>query len=363
MSEHINWFNQDTESNIKKKLNELVIKSNLITEDLISLSSFDNTITDEFEDIKEIEKKISEYNLNVNKRNEEYTNHQIELNKVKNDVFTISNLIDTNNKLLLDIKSNILSTSNDYIISTKKTSCPMCGSLLTEEQNKKNTDKIKERWKLLRENEIKYINKINELTTELNNKIVLRDGLAGKVLCPATNISINDISHIKNIFNIDVTADRINLYKIYINNQAENKIKLIQKENKTNELIDINNTINNLKYELEKIKSTKKDFNNILEAELKKLPIQIEIFETQKNWVEKETFTIKYEWIDYYDHSRWNKLFIECLLSKIFIDKLWLDFIIIDEASILWVINYNKIKDIFNGYQILLYKAKEWIIN
>jgi hypothetical protein len=90
------------------------------------------------------------------------------------------------------------------------------------------------------------------------------------------------------------------------------------------------------------------------------LPLDIELFETLKNWNVKETFTIKYQWQDYYDLSTWNKCIVNIMLSKLFIDKLWLDFILIDEWGLIGKSNIDYIKELSKDYQIIIAKATWW---
>jgi hypothetical protein len=101
-------------------------------------------------------------------------------------------------------------------------------------------------------------------------------------------------------------------------------------------------------------------FTKKLEEATASLPLDIELFEVLKNWNVKETFTIKKDWIDYYDLSQGNKMIVNIMLAKLFIDKLWLDFILIDESNSISKSNIEYIKWLSKDYQIILAKASPW---
>ena len=48
------------------------------------------------------------------------------------------------------------------------------------------------------------------------------------------------------------------------------------------------------------------------------------------------------------------------MLSKLFIDKLWLDFMLIDEWGLISKTNLDYIKELSNNYQVIIAKATTW---
>ena len=102
-------------------------------------------------------------------------------------------------------------------------------------------------------------------------------------------------------------------------------------------------------------------FTKKLEEATAELPLDIQLFEVLKNGNIKETFTIKKDWIDYYDLSQGNKMIVNIMLAKLFIDKLWLDFILIDESNSISKSNIDYIKDLSKEYQVILAKATPWL--
>jgi hypothetical protein len=92
----------------------------------------------------------------------------------------------------------------------------------------------------------------------------------------------------------------------------------------------------------------------------KSLPVQIVLFEKLKNWEEKETFSINYKWIDYFDLSHWNKMLVQLMMANIFVEHLWLDFILCDEWNSISKDNLEYIKELSKTKQVIIAKATGW---
>ncbi len=121
-------------------------------------------------------------------------------------------------------------------------------------------------------------------------------------------------------------------------------------------------TIDTIKLQdnIDKLKEISKDFIELLANSVKDLPLDIKLFKTLKNWDLRETFSIEKDWVDYSNLSHWNKMLIQLKLAKIFVDKLWLDFMLFDEVSTLSKDNLSYIKELANDYQLIIAKATWW---
>ncbi len=101
-------------------------------------------------------------------------------------------------------------------------------------------------------------------------------------------------------------------------------------------------------------------FTEYLAEETKKLPVDIELFKENKDWSLKESFIIKKDWIEYSELSQWNKAIVEIALAKVFIDKLWMDIILVDEANSISKDNIWLIKELAKDFQVIVCKATNW---
>jgi hypothetical protein len=98
-----------------------------------------------------------------------------------------------------------------------------------------------------------------------------------------------------------------------------------------------------------------------LKKKTEKLPVKIELFKVQKNWVIKETFDIlDKDWISYSNLSTGNRMLMQIQLAEIFADKYKVDTICIDEWNSISKDNLSYIKELGKRKQVIIVKATPW---
>lgn len=365
-------WSEDLEKKLKSELKYNTDISNLLSEDIMRLKSqlinFDNkdfSDVNKFYENKEIiNNKVIEYNNSVYDR-------KIKYDKLCNDIDNHINSLNNINEYILDknnaikhLEKELLSLKDNYSKASIKALCNQCWNEITWNTKIKIINWILNKISEVKKNISKYkqdIKNANLKRDEIVNELNILNQEKYSYNTDFNILNQNNILENSKLFWIDfdlISESRIKEYedyKVLLAWQAQIKNELSYKENKLREI-----DIIKLSNDIDKLIDLKSKFTIKLQKAVKDLDLDIKLFETLKNWNVRETFTINYNNTDYYDLSLANKLIVNVMLSKIFIDKLWLDFILIDEASIISKDNLEYIKQLWKNYQVILFKATWW---
>lgn len=367
----LNW-NEDLESELKSKLKDSETRSNILVEDIMRLkSSLINFEEKEFKDIdkfyadqKLIEEKVKEYNKWIIDRQTRYNTLLRERDLVNTKIQNISSEATRLSEVNIDIENKLSLLRDEYNKSNENATCNSCWSKLEWKSKQVVLDWIVQSANKAKEQIVYNDNKIVELNETKQWLLKQLDVLNKDIDSFDTNfnvLSYDDIVSNSKRFNIEytwVSELRLKEYDDYKSllawrTQVETELKFKEDQLKSINIIEIQSN-------LDKFKEIKSSFTKKLEEATKSLPLNIELFETLKNWNIRESFTIKHNWIDYFDLSQGNKMIVNILLSKIFIDKLWMDFILIDEGSSIGKANIEYLKELSDKYQIIVAKRTAW---
>lgn len=365
-------WSEDLEKNLNAKMKEFETNETLILQDINRLKSeLINFDTKTFEDIErynedtnKVMEAIKEYNKWIIDRQNKYNalitsrnNLNVRIDSNRNE---IQRLTDSN----ISLDKQLEQLRIDYSNTDSKAICDKCWSEL--QWNKKQVvldwlsqvaNKIKDQ-KVSNENTIKDLLNWKEQLLEQLNKV---NKEIDSFNSDFTIISYDDLVWAALKLNLELvqpTKERLDEYEEYKSMIAKKQRTEEELKYKEDSLKAINTLL--LQSSIDKFKEIKSMFTSKLEEATKSLPLDIELFETLKNGNVKETFTIRYKDIDYYDLSTWNKWIVNIMLAKLFIDKLWLDFILIDEWGLISKSNLDYIKELANDYQVILCKATQW---
>lgn len=368
---YLEWT-EDLEKKLKDKLKEFETNETLILKDITRLKSevinFEEKTFEDIirynEDRNLILQKIQEYNKSIIDKQKDYESLCRDRLNINNSINAYTSEATRLSLLNNDINKTISSLRDEWNNSNINSTCDKCWSQLTWDNKQKVLDwisKIAANYKNnIKDNEAK-ITELIKSKDELINKLNELNKLIDSYDTNFDLLSTSDLLTAAVKFDIDIvisSQERLNEYEEY--NVAKNKNERTMSELKYKE--DSLRSINTLKLSssIDKLKDIKSLFTKKLEEATSSLPLDIELFEVLKNWNVKETFTIKKDWIDYYDLSQGNKMIVNIMLAKLFIDKLWLDFILIDESSSISKSNIEYIKELSKDYQIILAKATPW---
>ena len=239
---------------------------------------------------------------------------------------------------LIQNKAQLLKANQAY-------NCKECWTLITPKDNTEEVDRLR----------LEYSEKNTQLTNlqnELTKMAEEKNTVISKVIRPIEasykqlpNLTtLEDKSKLVWIeykpWNIEAIEQYNNEYRLFISNKARKESLEKELDYKTNQLKSLDPT--KLDLELKRVEKLKSDFNKNVEDKVKQTWLDIRLFETLKNWNIKETFDIfDEEWYNYYATSTGNQLYIEILLAKLFVNYLWLDFILVDR----WESIGNNLKD------------------
>lgn len=274
----------------------------------------------------EYDLEVERYNFKIQEVNSKYDktirDYDIKIQQFSNELLEIES------------KANLLKSSVDY-------NCKHCGSLVKAKDNKVEIEELKVKWlELANEKESLKIT-YNELVKSKNDELIKlwrwpKEPLLNNV--PYLTTLDSKAEFVWLVYKpADTTElDKYNLdYKNYIEQKTMLETYRKELELKKEQLKWLSNS--DLELELAKYKKLKTDFNKDVEDKVKATWLNIVLFETLKNWNIRETFDIfDQEWFSYYATSTWNKIYIEVLVAKLFIDYLWLDFILIDKWESVW---------------------------
>lgn len=365
-------WNENLESNLNKKLKEDTMKSEILSEDIMRYQAEVRDVPmEDFSDIdkfykdkKLIEEKVREYNKWIIDRQTKYNTLLRERDNLNSSINNNRNEIERLTNANLELDKQLQWLRDTYTSSEKEATCSSCGSKLQWDNLKKLLDwivqtanKCKEQ-KVSNENNIKELIKKKELTIQSLDKV---NKQIDSFDINFTVLSYDNILDNAKKFWIDfkwISENRLQEVESYKEEIA--KIERIKQELKRKEEeVKSINTIT-LSNNIDMLKDIKRMFTDKLQEATKDLPVDIELFKLQKNWEIKETFSVNFKWIEYSNLSTWNKSIVNIMLAILFIDKLWLDFILIDEASNISKNNIDYIKELSNKYQVILARATWW---
>lgn len=360
-------YTPDLEKNLKAKLKDFESREALIIEDIQRLKKeIIDAPVKEFKDIEEFfqakqkfHELVNEYNKNIHESirlaqvaSQKNNKVKLDLAQAKQQLEYIVNALAQKHKLIEDLRKQFLE------LDPNNCRCSSCLQVLPVENFNKQKEQIKQQGVQAKETLEAFQNEHAELVTKIKEleSIVLED----KPLVLPSLLSYDDPDAETLVkFTIPkVSAERFQEKKDYEANIEQLEIVKRELALKESQL----KNIDTLKVQdaIDTLDSIKKQFTKLLSEKTSELPLQIELYKEQKNWELKESFTIIHNGIEYSNLSHGNKVIVQILLAKIFIDKLGLDFILIDEASSIGKDNAKYIADLSKQYQIVLAKATNW---
>ena len=368
---YLDW-SEDLDSKLKAKMKEFESNEVLILQDINRLKSelinFEEKSFDDVQLFNEQKEKviqaIKEYNAWIIQRQTNYNKLISEQSKINNQITNLSNDIQYKTNNVLDLNKQLDNLRLEYSNTNDNATCDKCWSKIDWEQKQSVLD-----WLHQVANKIKatidlYNNSIKD-SLDLKDKLILELNELNKQINSFNNNFVvmwyDDLISSSKQFKIEfnpISELRLNEYESYKESITQRSV--VERELKFKE--DSLKAIDTLKLQssIDKLVEFKTMFTKKLEDETKNIWLDIQLFETLKNWNIRETFTINYNWVDYYNLSTWNKTIVNIKLAKLFIDKLWLDFILIDEASNIGKANIWLIKDLSKSYQVILARPTTW---
>ena len=369
--EYLQW-QEDLEKTLKDKLKEFETNETIILQDITRLKSkLINCVEKDFSDVdkfhsdqKVIEDLVREYNKSIITRQTNYNSLVTKMNNSKYELTNIQNDIQRIISSNVSLENQLQILRLDYTKSDAEALCDKCWSKLDWDNKKNLLDSIVKLAANVKAQVDTNNNKIEDLKKKEKELTSSLKKTSNEVKDFDTNFEVlcyDDIIWNAKRFNIDfvwISEARLQEYDDY--NTQLNQKAFIESELKIKE--DKLKSIDTLKLQsnIDKLKEFKSMFTKKLELATKDIWLDIQLFEVLKNGNIKETFTINYNWIDYYNLSTWNKSIVNLKLAKLFIDKLWLDFILIDEASTIGKDNIWYIKELSKDYQVILARATWW---
>lgn len=344
MLKHIPDWNPDLESELKKTRLDFLSKEEILLEDIMKLKSLIiNNEEQDFTDVEDFYTKRDMLFKEVEKFNNSIKDNIDYYNDMKNELAIIKNDIDNKIKLSNNLNSKISSLE-------EKSKCSSCWQDISE-------DIILN----IREDLVRQLTHLNNEILELNNNFKVKENIFNSTVKPEY-VDINDILWNSKKFLIDIPnipLSRFEEYNEYI--KQNDNIQYISQQLEEKELqLKKFDTIW-IEKRIEEISKVKTLFVEYLQKIISPLPFDIELFQTYKNWSIKPSFIIKKDWVEYSSLSTWNKTLVEIQMAKLFIDALWLDFILIDESSHISKDNLiTYIKELALYYQVILFKATWW---
>lgn len=370
----LSTFNDKTEDELKAMLKESLSKESTILEDIMRLKSkLINKEEKDFTDVLEYREAIADIQRQAQEHNRWLFTIQQQHQKLLSDIRTTESSI----VQLQNLKSNYdaqLKTLNEqlewlrseYSIVQDESKCDKCGSKLSE-------DKLKVRlnWILSTANKVKDNISNTEIKISDTNKSI--ESLNKTLSKLKSDLDLFVLPETIDTNNIEECVIKLNLnripkleegreleyeeYQRYLNELSfvQSELNIKEQQLKSIDSIRLQNSLDTIKW-------FKKMFTEYLEQETKKLPLDIELFKENKDWSFKESFIIRKDWVEYSQLSTGNKAIIQIALAKIFIDKLWMDVILIDEWSLISKDNLWLIKELSNTHQVIIAKPTWWTL-
>ena len=368
---YLDW-SDSLESTLKAKMKEFETNETIILQDITRLKSqLINCVEKDFSDVakfhsdqKIIEDLVKEYNKWILARQTNYNNSVRNKTNLQNEFTNFQNDIERIVTANINLENQLVTLRSDYTTANENASCDKCWSKLEWANKQILLDSIARNAATIKVQIENNQSKLKELDSSKKLTAMKLNTATAEVDAYDTNFEVlgyDDVIWNAKRFNIEfvwISEVRLQEYDDY--NIQLNQKAFIEKELKVKE--DNLKAIDTLKLQsnLDKLKEFKSMFTKKLELATKDIWLDIELFELQKNGNIKETFTINYNWVDYYNLSTWNKAIVNIKLAKLFVDKLWLHFILIDEASNIGKDNISLVKDLSKDYQIIAVKSTLW---
>lgn len=367
-------FNDKTEEDLKSKLKDSLSKEWVILDDIIRLKSkLINKEEKDFSDVLEYREAIADIQRQAQDHNRALFNVQQQHQKLLADIRTAENIIMNNNINITTFDKHIKSFNeqlewlrSEYTLVQDQSTCDKCWSKLPEDKLKvrldwilSNANKVKDNISIIENDKAKVI----EANKVSNNTLAKLKSDLDLFVLPET-IDTNNIEECVTKLNLNripkLEAGREIEYEEYLRylnelSFVQNELSLKETQLKSMDSIRLQNSLDTIKW-------FKQMFTTYLEEQTKKLPVDIELFKENKDGSMRETFIIKKDWIEYSELSQWNKALVEIALAKVFIDKLWMDIILVDEANSISKDNISLIKELAKDFQVIVCKATNWTV-
>lgn len=358
--------NLEKELNAKKK--EFENNEWLLLEDIAryksQLINFDEKT---FEDVdlfyansKILNDKVKEYNLSINSKMSDLNKLKASSRDIDSSIVVYKNKIETLNDSETHYHYDLETLRQDWLELDANWVCDSCWTPLIKEAKQNSLDAISKEADDVKLKIDAIPNKVKETTDIISNLTKEKADIDLEITnTPEPKVLwYDDIKSNAKLLWVDIPSineDRLKEYDEYkdslvVRKQVQDELKFKEDKLKTIDTL-------NLQLNIDKLKEVKWTFTSKLEEATESLPLDIELFKTQKNGTLKETFSVNHNWTAYKDLSTWNKMIVNILLAKLFIDKLWLDFILIDEAASIWKVNAKYIKELSKDYQVILARA------
>jgi len=336
------WLDKLKEELKSSKNRELVIIED-ITRLKWEVLSFKEQVFEDvdkfYSDSSALEKAKDEYN----KTQSESINFNNKIQNDKNNNLLKKNNIESNIK----ISENELDATRKEYVKINSPVCFNCGSAMIISKDK--LDSIQANWEIIK----KEINNLKAELDDVNARVYDKEKPVKFIY------DIKEASEFLKIALPFISEVRLEEYNSY--NKYKDQLEIIKRELslKETQLKEIN-TIQ-IQDCIDIINKWIESFNKDLEIKVKSTWLNIELFETLKNWNVKSTFNIySDDGIEYSNCSTGNKMIIEIKLALLFVKKFWFTFVIIDEASRIWKENFIILSKLLKDYQVLFFKASSW---
>lgn len=365
-------FNEWTEKELKDKLKDSLTKEWTILEDIQRYKSqLINKEEKDFTDVLEYRELVSDIQRQAQEHNRWLFDIQQQYQKLLSNIRTTENIIMNNNINITTFDKHIKSLNEqlqwlktEYSIVQKQSTCDKCGSKLPEDKLKirldwilSTADKVKDNISIIEIDKTKVI-EANEVSNNTLSKLKDKQELfilpetinTSNIEECVTKLNLNRVPKLEAWRELDYEE-----YQRYLNELSfiENELKIKEEQLKAIDSVRLENSLDIIKW-------FKKMFTEYLNKETKKLPVDIELFKQNKDGSFKESFIIRKDWVQYSELSTWNKSIVQLQLAKIFIDKLWIDFVLVDEWSLISKDNLSFIKDLAKTHQVLIFKPTWW---
>lgn len=370
----LSTFNDKTEDELKAMLKESLAKESTILEDIMRLKSkLINKEEKDFTDVLEYREAVADIQRQAQEHNRWLFTIQQQHQKMLSDIRNLDNNIYSSEQTVKQYDSQLITLNeqlewlrSEYTIVQDKSTCDKCGSKLQEDKLKIRLDWILSTANLVKANIEQAINNKDKLVFDIDNKTKQLNKLKSDLdffVLPET-IDTNNIEECVTKLNLNripkLEAGReleYEDYERYLNELSfvQGELNIKEQQLKSIDSIRLQNSLDTIKW-------FKKMFTEYLEQETKKLPLDIELFKENKDGSIRESFIIRKDWVEYSQLSTGNKAIIQIALAKIFIDKLWMDVILIDEWSLISKDNLWLIKELSNTHQVLICKPTWWTL-
>ena len=336
-------FTDKTEDDLKALLKDSLNREWVILDDITRLKSkLINKEEKDFSDVLEYREAISDIQRQAQEHNktlftvqQQHQNMLSDIRNLDNNIYSYEQNVKQYDSQLITLNEQLEWLRSEYAIVQDESKCDKCGSKLSEDKLKGRLDWILSTANLVKSNIEQARNNKDKLVSDIDNKTKQLNKLKSDLelfVLPET-IDTNNIEECVVKLNLNripkLEAGRELEYEEYLRylnelSFVQNELSLKETQLKSMDSIRLQNSLDTIKW-------FKKMFTTYLEEETKKLPVDIELFKENKDGSIRESFIIRKDWIEYSELSQWNKALVEIALAKVFIDKLWVKTILVDE--------------------------------